>query len=58
VSGVDQSEWGQLEQMGLTGASRGPKFNSQQPHEGSQQCFHTHKVNTSFKKKTVGGVGF
>jgi hypothetical protein len=29
-------EWGGPERAGLTGASRGPKFRSQQPHEGSQ----------------------
>jgi hypothetical protein len=34
----------------LTGESRGPKFNSQQPHEGSQpsvqlQCTHIYKIN-------------
>jgi hypothetical protein len=44
------------EKVGPTGASRGPKFNSQQPHEGSQpfvqlQCTHIHKVNKSLKKK-------
>jgi hypothetical protein len=35
---------------GLARTSRGPKFNSQQPHEGSQpstqlQCTHIHKIN-------------
>jgi hypothetical protein len=39
-----------------TGASRGPKFNSQQPHEGLQpsvqlQYIHRHKINKSLKKK-------
>jgi hypothetical protein len=32
---LGQSEWDRPEQAGLTGESRDPKFNSQQPHEGS-----------------------
>ena len=41
-----------LQRVGLTGASRGPKFNSQQAHKGSQlyvqlQCAHIHKINKS-----------
>ena len=37
------------------GASRGPDFNSQQPHDDSQpsvqlQCTHIHKINNLFKK--------
>jgi hypothetical protein len=47
------SKQGWKERVGLTRVSRGPKFNSQQPHEGSQlsvqlQCTHIHK--TSLKK--------
>jgi hypothetical protein len=38
------------------GASRGPEFNSQQRHDGSQpsvqlQCTHLHKINKQIKKK-------
>jgi hypothetical protein len=48
-----------LRKRGPTGTSRGPKFNSQQPHEGLQpsiqlQCTHIHKINKYiFKKKKV-----
>ena len=41
---VNQSEWGQPERVGLTGASRGPKFNPQQPHEGSQPSMYSYSV--------------
>ena len=48
------SERGRLERAGLTRASRGPKFNSQQSDEGSQlsvqlQCTHIHKIKKKFK---------
>jgi hypothetical protein len=47
---LGQSEQGQPELAGPIGVSRGPKFNTQQPHEGSQpsvqlQCTHIHKIN-------------
>ena len=43
------SEQGRPELVGLTGASRGPRFNSQQPLEDSQpfvqlQCTHIYKM--------------
>jgi hypothetical protein len=51
---LGHSEQGQPKRAGLTGANRGPKFNSQQPHEVSQpsvqlQCTHIHKINKSLK---------
>jgi hypothetical protein len=47
------SEQAGTERAGPNGASRGPKYNSRQPHEGSQpsvqlQCTHIHKINKSF----------
>jgi hypothetical protein len=49
--GFIQKSFLKKQQIGA-GASRGPEFNSQQPHDGSQpsaqlQCTHIHKINKS-----------
>jgi hypothetical protein len=46
---------GRARQAERIGVSRGPKFNSQQQHEGSQpsvqrQCTHIHKINKLKKR--------